>query len=196
LRIALLIITSLSVLSANGQTKINNSNEYKMPPISQREIIGTWLKSKECSRSFEKVINKVFQVVRCDDGTGGNEGSLIFQVSANKFRKLESRNKDYYVILPDGNLSVRDNQGEIDIERKFDGNWAKSSYSRNPPSVIEDHKTIGLKCYDIGYRFGFVGTKSFKGVKTNPDWDFAVPDRCKNTSEVNSGIQAGTKAAW
>lgn len=171
--------------------------------MSERTVIGVWLKSKYCARSFEKIKNKVFDVMRCSDGSkelssddeGGDKGKLITQVSPTKFLATNSRNKDNYVILPDGNLSVRDNQGEIDIEKKFDGKWKNSNYSRNAPSVIEDKKTANMKCYEIGFKYGFVAHKTYKGIKTNPNWDFSIPYRCKDALETNSGIQEGIKAA-
>lgn len=60
----------------------------------------------------------------------------------------------------------------------------------------EDPKTAGLKCHEIGYRYGYTGTSSMNGRKFNPSWDFAVPDRCQNDPETRKGIQAGTRAAW
>jgi len=202
-RIIFLTSLFISFSSTNAQEKLPDGNNYKLPPFSERAVIGIWLKSKYCSRSFEKIKNKVFDVTRCNDGSGdyskddegGDKGKLISQLSPNKFQANNSRNKDHYVILPDGNLSVRDKQGEIDVEKKFDGKWASSNYSRNAPSVVEDKRTLKLKCYDIGYTYGFVAHKSYKGIKTNPDWNFEIPYRCKNAIETNSGMQEGIKAA-
>lgn len=60
----------------------------------------------------------------------------------------------------------------------------------------EDAKTSGLKCFEIGYRYGYTATKTMKGMQYDPAWDFSVPDRCRNDPETNDGIQAGTRSAW
>lgn len=39
-------------------------------------------------------------------------------------------------------------------------------------------------------------TNAMKGKKTNPAWDFAVPERCRADPETDQGIQAGTRFAW
>lgn len=59
----------------------------------------------------------------------------------------------------------------------------------------EDPKTAGLKCYEVGYRYGHTATSSMNGKKFNPSWAFAIPDRCKNDPDTSRGIQAGTRAA-
>lgn len=64
------------------------------------------------------------------------------------------------------------------------------------PPKDEDLKTSGLKCYEVGYRYGHTATSSMNGKKFNPSWDFVIPDRCKNDPDTSKGIQAGTRAAW
>ena len=58
------------------------------------------------------------------------------------------------MILANGDLSVRDRDGEIDVEPKHAGLWptAQSKAAQSPKA--EDVNPIGLKCYDVGFRYG------------------------------------------
>lgn len=60
----------------------------------------------------------------------------------------------------------------------------------------EDKKTKGLVCYEVGFRYGYTATNSMNGQKTNPLWDFSIPERCRNIKETDKGILEGTRAAW
>ena len=60
----------------------------------------------------------------------------------------------------------------------------------------ENSKTAGLRCFEIGYRYGHTATRAMKGKKTDPAWDFAVPERCRADPEIDKGIEAGTRSAW
>lgn len=61
-------------------------------------------------------------------------------------------------------------------------------------SKAEDMKSISLKCYDIGHRFGHTAASIIKSKKVNPSWDVAIPDRCLKDPETDKGILAGTRA--
>ena len=100
------------------------------------------------------------------------------------------------MILKNGDLSVRDKDGEISVEEKQTGLWPAKTNRGIPAVVSEDKKTAGLECYVIGYRYGYTGTRAMKGRSTNPAWDFATPDRCKSETETQRGVKAGTQAAW
>jgi len=68
----------------------------------------------------------------------------------------------------------------------------------NPTSAAkseESKKTAGLKCFDVGYRYAFVATSTMIGKAVNPEWDFAVPSRCRQDPQLKTGMTAGTKAA-
>ncbi|QBB72107.1 hypothetical protein ELE36_17995 [Pseudolysobacter antarcticus] len=141
--------------------------------------------------------SRVYEVLRCADGSGGKNGTQVSQVSANKFMSLHSvSNGDYYLILSDGNLSRRDKDGEIDVEQRTKELWPVTQSKSTKPKNVEDPKTVGLKCYDIGYRYAFASTSSMKGKKVNPAENFSVPERCRNDSNTDKGIEDGAKAAF
>ncbi|TLD44021.1 MAG: hypothetical protein FAZ92_03730 [Accumulibacter sp.] len=196
----LFILLALSAAAAaQGKKHYRDPDDIDLPPPQQRKVIGIWTTSSlsgTCTRSFEGVKERVFQVIRCDDGSGGKTGQLLAQVSTNKFLPRGNAHGAHYVILPNGDLSVRDGDGEIDVEPKHQGFWptARTTVAQSPKA--EHSKTTGLKCQEIGYRYGFTATSSMKGKKTDPAWDFAVPGRCQNDPETTKGIQAGTRAAW
>lgn len=58
----------------------------------------------------------------------------------------------------------------------------------------EAPETVKLSCYNIGYRYAHTATRTMRNAPINPGWDFSVPPRCRNTAELERGIQAGTKA--
>jgi hypothetical protein len=184
---------------AQGKAQYRSPNNVDLPPPGQRKVIGTWLTSSisgSCTRSFEKVNSKVYDVMRCSDGSGGDTGRLLTQSSPTKFLSRTSTAGDHYVILKNGNLSIRDKDGEIGIEPKHVDLWPKAASKPPKSQQTEDPKTAGLACFDIGYRYGHTATAAMKGKRVNPSWDFAVPDRCKNELATKNGIRAGTSAAW
>lgn len=198
----LVLLISLAAVvgaGAQGTKEYRSSDDVDLPPLGQRKVIGTWLKSSvsgSCTRSFESVNRKVYKVVRCSDGSGGKTGQEISQVSTNKFLSRTSSTGDHYVILANGNLSIRDKDGEIDEEPKHAGLLPTIQSKAAQSLKAEDAKTIALKCYDVGYRYGYTATSSMKGKKVNSSWDFATPERCRNDPETDKGIQAGTRATW
>lgn len=189
--------------AAQVKKTYRSPNDVDLPPLEKRKVIGTWLTiaiDGSCTQSFEGVNKKVYRVVRCSDGSGGKTGQEITQVSARKFLSPTSTTGDYYVILENGDLAIRDKDGENAIEPKHVGVFPTAQSKPVPQSKIENSKTVGLTCYDVGYRYGHSATSSMKGKHIDPASDFAVPERCKIGSEINSdavrGISAGTRAAW
>ncbi len=189
----------LAILFAGAVNSACIAQTAKLPPVEQRTILGTWVTtaiSGSCTRSFENVKGKVYHVTRCSDGSGGKTGDLLSQASHTKFLARGSTYGDHYVILANGDLSVRDRTGEIDVEPKSASLWpgAKAKVATAPKA--EDVKTVGLPCYDVGYRYGHTATSGLHGKQVNPAWNFVTPDRCKNEDETQRGILAGTRAAW
>ena len=184
----------ISLCQAQGSKELKSSSDIILPPLEQRIIIGTWRKDDFCTRSFETYRGTTYAVIRCIDGSGGKDGQALNRVSSNKFSSQSSSFGDYYVILENGNLSIRDRKGEIGVELKHADLWPKKKTVKETQS--EDSKSIKLNCYEVGYRYGYVGTNAANRKKTNPDWDFPVPNRCRNDAQTSEGIQAGTRAAW
>lgn len=204
---ALILSTMTSPPSAaEPLLEYRSKSDVRLPPLSERKVLGTWrtasvVLSTECTRSFEQVAAKFYDVLRCSDGSGGNDGQLLTRAGANKFLSTANAG-DYYVILKNGDLSIRDRQGEVDVLPKHAGlqitatSVTSAASAASPSARVEDRKTAGLDCYTLGYRFGFTGTRAAHGKPTNPAWDFATPARCKSDDQVTRGIMAGTKAAW
>lgn len=196
--IAILFLTACTITSAQGKLEYRSPDDVDLPPIEQRKIIGTWLTKSPpdtCTRSFEEVRTKVYEVIRCIDGSGGKTGRLVTAASTKKFLSRTSRTGDYYLIQPNGHLSVRDRDGEIGLEPKHASLWPTKQSKSTLQSNAEDAKTKGLTCYDVGYRYGHTATSSMKGKRVNPSWDFATPTRCRDDASTQNGIQAGTRAA-
>jgi hypothetical protein len=198
-RIVLLIVSGLvPVVFAFGAPV-----DVQLPPVEQRKILGTWLaisfSGVSYTRSFEAVNGKVYDVMRGSDGTGGKTGHPIVQLDAKKFHAPAQSKDVRYVIQSNGNLSLRDQKGEFDVLVVHAGLWPKPPVSASvraaSPPATEDSKTVGLTCYEVGFRYGHTGTSAFRGKKTNRAWDFATPGRCRGNPETERGILAGTAAA-
>lgn len=197
--LTVLLLTACTITAAQGTKEYRSPNDVDLPPIEQRKIIGTWLTKPppgSCTRSFEAVRGKVYNVVRCSDGSGGKTGQVIAVASPKKFLSPTSTTGDYYLILQNGDLSVRDKDGEIEVEPKHSDLWPSTTSKAPPQSNSEDAKTLGLGCYEVGYRYGYTSTSSMKGKRINLSWNFATPERCRNDSDMQRGILAGTRAAW
>ncbi len=200
--ISLFLFAALTTLTCTAAPLLEykTKDDVALPPLTARRIIGTWpttaLPPATCTRSFEEVKGKVYDVVRCSDGSGGNDGRQLTRVSPNKFLSRTSTSGDHYVILKNGDLSIRDKDGEVGVEKKQSGLWPVKTDKNIPAGAGEDKKTVGLECYVVGYRYGYTGTRAMKGRSTDPAWDFATPDRCKSDSETQRGVKAGTQAAW
>lgn len=197
--IVLVSLAASTGAGAQGKEHYNSPYDVNLPPMEQRKIIGTWLTmsiSGSCTRSFEEVNGKVYDVVRCSDGSGGKTGQAITQVSARKFLSPRSSTGDHFVILKNGDLELRDKRGLVDIEPRYAGLWPTKQNKAAQLPTIEDSKTVGLTCYDVGYRYGHTATSSMNGKRVNASWNFATPERCRSDPETQRGIQAGTRAAW
>ena len=71
---------------------------------------------------------------------------------------------------------------------------SKSAANLNKTSsTAESSKTKGRDCYQIGYRYTKCALATKEGFPCPAEWDFAVPDRCKQSSELNRGIKEGTE---
>jgi hypothetical protein len=92
-------------------------DEVDLPPIEQRQIIGTWqdeIAGTICTMGIEKVNSKFYKVQRCADGSGGSTDIELVKISDRKYKpKTASRNGDYYLIDNSKNLGIFDNQGII-----------------------------------------------------------------------------------
>ena len=115
--ILFLLFAALTTLTcfAAPLLEYKSKEDVTLPPLGARRILGTWptaaLPPIACTRSFEEVKGKVYDVIRCSDGSGGNDGRELTRVSSNKFFSRTSTSGDHYVILKSGDLSVRDKDG-------------------------------------------------------------------------------------
>jgi hypothetical protein len=200
----LFLLTSFATFACAAAPPLleyKTKSDVTLPPLSARKILGTWLTTAlppaVCTRSFEQVRGgKVYDVTRCSDGSGGNDGRQLAQVTPNKFQSRTSTSGDHYVILKSGELSVRDKSGEVGLEARHASLWPVKAGTERSLAAGEGKKTVGLECYVVGYRFGYTGTRAMKGRSTDSAWDFATPERCKADPETQRGIRAGTHAAW
>ena len=78
----LVLALALSLLStpitpataAEPLLEYHSKSDVKLPPLSERKVLGTWKiapvgSTAECTRSFEQVAAKVYNVMRCSDGS-------------------------------------------------------------------------------------------------------------------------------
>lgn len=101
-----------------------------LPPVANRELIGTWLEKTgpyTCAISLEKVKGKVFLTTRCDNVCDESQGQPVQQISSKKFKVADGGQGYYLVILPNGNVSVRDADGEIQLDPKHASLWPKGN---------------------------------------------------------------------
>ena len=123
------VLVGVVALMANptNATTFRGPDEVDLPPVAQRQIVGTWLEKigqTTCTKGIEKVKAKLYLVLRCDDGSGGNTGNELVGVNATKFRpKASSRNGDYYIVSATGELQIYDKQGLIDVLPKHSALW-------------------------------------------------------------------------
>lgn len=104
-----------------------SSDEVTLPPLNQRKVLGTWMGMQvmggTCSRSFEEVHGRVYEVVRCSDCSGGKTGTPLVKGAGNTFTRPARRNGEYFRILPNGNLASYDRDGLIDNYPRLSGLW-------------------------------------------------------------------------
>lgn len=102
---------------------IQFSDDVILPPLRQRKVLGTWALHGTCSRSFEEVKGRIYEVIRCAECTGGDTGTPLVKKSGNTFTRLDRRNGEYFKILPNGNLAVYDREGLIDTDPRLSRLW-------------------------------------------------------------------------
>jgi len=92
---------------------------------SAHSVVGVWYdKDLKCTYSIEKVENSYFKGSRCSDGSGGTHGLPLTQIKPNTFAYNPSRSTgDYFVILSNGSLELRDRQGYIRTLPKHSKLW-------------------------------------------------------------------------
>lgn len=110
--------------SDTGKKDIRFPDEVDLPPIKDREILGTWFYQNKCTLSFESVKGSVYRVIRCSDCSGGKTGVKVARVSNNVFQRIPQRKGEYFRILPSGNLGSFDDEGEIETYvKQTNGLW-------------------------------------------------------------------------
>ncbi|CAN7784020.1 hypothetical protein LJR175_008368 [Variovorax sp. LjRoot175] len=107
-----------------------------LAPEKERRIVGTWLKDEllghRCTRSIEEARSSFYEVTRCDDGGGGKHGERIQRVSATRYHRIDNTAGDYYVIMKNGDLELRDTHGRIGVEPRYGALWpSKPSVRHN-----------------------------------------------------------------
>jgi hypothetical protein len=95
---------------------IGGNDGTKLPPVRQREIIGTWVgMNPRITMSLERVKGKVYRVYRSAYCASGERGELLQTGSKGRYIVIDSRAGDYYQVTPIGDLGVFDRTGSIDV---------------------------------------------------------------------------------
>ncbi|MFT3963726.1 hypothetical protein [Propionivibrio sp.] len=143
----------------------------KLPPVENRKIVGTWFsKDIGCTRSFEQVSQKYFEVMRCKDDSGGADGSPLSKINSNTFRPLPPRRTgDHYVIKNNGDLEARDNEGLIEtLPKSADLRPRPAPLQPQPKSSGQSVKKELLACTSedaLDEAFTYANKKDFEGIK-------------------------------
>lgn len=91
----------------------------RLPPVRQREIIGTWVgMNTNITMSLERVKGKVYRVYRSAYCASSDRGELLQTRPGGQYAVVDSRNGDYYQVMPSGDLGVFDRAGSIDVMPK------------------------------------------------------------------------------
>jgi hypothetical protein len=91
----------------------------KLPPVRQRQIIGTWVgMDSNVTISLERVKGSVYRVYRDAYCASGDQGELLQTRSGGRYAVIDSRNGDYYQVAPSGDLGVFDRDGRVDVMPK------------------------------------------------------------------------------
>lgn len=98
-------------------------DEVILPPLKQRKVLGTWALHGTCSRSFEEVKGRIYEVIRCAECSGGDTGTPLVKKSGNTYTRPDRRNGEYFKILPNGNIGVYDRDGLIDTDPRLSRLW-------------------------------------------------------------------------
>jgi len=95
---------------------ISLDNGTKLPPVRQREILGTWVDmNPSITMSLERVKGKVYRVYRSAYCASGEQGDLLKTLAGGRYAVIDNRNGDYYKIKVNGDLGVFDRDGPIDV---------------------------------------------------------------------------------
>jgi len=87
----------------------------RLPPVRQREIVGTWAKPEfGLTMSIERVGKKVYRVYRSAHCASGDRGERLRE-NADHFYVVDSSHGDYYQVQPSGELVIFDQEGRIDM---------------------------------------------------------------------------------
>jgi len=90
----------------------------RLPPVRQREIIGTWAKPEfGLTMSIERINKKVYRVYRSAYCASGDRGDRLRE-TAGRFYVADSSHGDYYQVQPSGELVIFDQEGRIDMMPK------------------------------------------------------------------------------
>lgn len=94
----------------------------KLPPERQRQIIGTWAGMDEkITTSLERAHGKVYRVYRSAHCGSGDRGEPLQTRAKGRYAVIDSRNGDYFEVLPSGDLGIFDRDGRIDVMPKHAG---------------------------------------------------------------------------
>lgn len=192
----------------SGRSGSVPTNDYvDLPAAEKREVLGNWLTPSfgltkvPCAFSLEAAEMKVYSIARCANGEGG-KGRLVKRLGANKFVIPGYAKGTWVLITPSGDLSIRDNQGEINRVAKYPDLWPPmGAQGKLITPLAPDHpntespRTVGLGCSEVGYRYGFVAGLAMLGKKGRPEWDFVVPARCRQDPSYGDALQKGLAAA-
>ena len=90
----------------------------RLPPVQQREIVGTWAKPEfGLTMSIERVGKKAYRVYRSSHCASGDRGDRLRE-NAGHFYVVGSNHGDYYQVQPSGELVIFDKEGRIDVMPK------------------------------------------------------------------------------
>lgn len=90
-----------------------NGDRVKLPPVTQRKILGTWLQTdNHLAVSLEVVRKAVYEVVRSEYCTSGSHGRRL-GVGPRGVYMLDRG--EFYRIEPNGDLGVYDGDGRFDV---------------------------------------------------------------------------------
>lgn len=117
--------------------------------------------------------------------------SPLIKIGPKSFR-LDERPKPkwHYQITASGQLEVRDSEGVVNTLNRV----THAPQYESKRDDLDSPKTIGLSCYQLGYRYAYVAVRTIRNLSIDPNWDFSTPKRCRDKQDTVEGIKAGTKA--
>ncbi|MCS0584845.1 hypothetical protein NX784_24975 [Massilia pinisoli] len=102
-----------------AKKEFSGGSLVRLPELSKRKVLGTWLRRPGETTSIEKVGNRYFMVSRnrfCDTGSVG------WPLTKHGEQYLDE-NRDQYRVLRDGQLGVFDDQGPVEKYKANEGVW-------------------------------------------------------------------------